>query len=54
MVEDGIEDKILFGTDLPWFDPMCGIGCVVFARISETARRKILRENALRLFGAAL
>jgi len=54
MVEDGIEDKILFGTDLPWFDPMYGIGCVVFARISETARRKILRENALRLFGAAL
>ncbi|MCX7935450.1 MAG: amidohydrolase family protein [Planctomycetota bacterium] len=53
MVEEGIEDKILFGTDLPWFDPMYGIGCVVFARISETARRKILRENALRVFGEA-
>ena len=51
MVEAGIEDKIAFGTDLPWFDPMYGIGCVVFAHISDTARRKILRDNAVRIFG---
>ena len=50
MVEAGIEDKVTFGTDLPWFDPMYGIGCVVFARISDTARRKILRDNAAQIF----
>lgn len=50
MVDEGIEDKITFGTDLPWFDPMYGIGCVVFARISDDARRKILRDNAMRIF----
>lgn len=51
MVDEGIEDKITFGTDLPWFDPMVGIGCVVFARICDAARRKILRDNAARIFG---
>ena len=50
MVDAGIEDKITFGTDLPWFDPMYGIGCVVFARIGDAARRKILRGNAERIF----
>jgi hypothetical protein len=50
MVDSGIEDKITFGTDLPWFDPMYGIVCVVFARISDAARRKILRDNAARIF----
>ena len=50
MVAEGIEDKITFGTDLPWFDPMYAIGCVVFARIGDTARRKILRDNAAVIF----
>lgn len=50
MVEAGIEDKILFGTDLPWFDPAYGIGCVVFSHISDTARYQILRGNAERIF----
>ena len=48
-VDAGVEDKIAFGTDLPWFDPMCGIGCVVFADISDTARKKILRDNAAQI-----
>jgi predicted TIM-barrel fold metal-dependent hydrolase len=50
MVDAGVEDRILFGTDLPWFDPMVGIGCIVFADISDAARRKILRDNAEELF----
>jgi uncharacterized protein len=41
--------KIIFGCDLPWFDPHYAIGCVVMADISEEARRAILRDNALRL-----
>ncbi|HRU07120.1 MAG TPA: TatD family hydrolase [Candidatus Brocadiia bacterium] len=50
MVDAGIEDKVLYGTDIPWFDPMHGIGCVIFADITDTARRKILRDNAARIF----
>lgn len=41
--------KIIFGCDLPWFDPHYAIGCIVMAHISEAARRAILRENAWRL-----
>ena len=41
--------KIVFGCDLPWFDPHYAIGCVVMAHISEDARRSILRDNAQRL-----
>jgi uncharacterized protein len=41
--------KIIFGCDLPWFDPHYAIGCIIMAHISDDARRAILRENALRL-----
>lgn len=49
MVETAGAHKIVFGYDLPWFDPHYAIGCVVTAHISEQARRAILRENALLL-----
>ena len=49
MVETTGAHKIVFGCDLPWFDPHYAIGCVAMAHISENARRAILRENALRL-----
>lgn len=49
MVENVGAHKIVFGCDLPWFDPHYAIGCIVMAHISEDARRAILRENALRL-----
>ena len=41
--------KIVFGCDLPWFDPHYAIGCIIFAHISDADRRAILRENAVRL-----
>ncbi len=53
MVEHVGAHKILFGYDLPWFDPHYAIGCVVMAHISDSARRAILRENALRLLAQA-
>jgi len=43
--------KVLFGTDLPWFDPHYGIGCVLFAHISDEDRHNILHGTAERLFG---
>lgn len=39
-------EKVLFGTDLPWFDPHYGIGCVIFCDIDDDARYKILYGNA--------
>lgn len=47
-------ERVLFGTDLPWFDPHYGIGCVMMARISDDDRHNILHRNAERLFGEAL
>ena len=47
-------ERILFGTDLPWFDPHYGIGCILMARISDEDRQNILHRNAERLFGDAL
>ena len=41
--------KIIFGTDLPWFDPFAGIGCVLFADITDEDRHAILHGNAERL-----
>lgn len=46
-------EKVLFGSDLPWFDQLYGIGCVVFSHITDDDRRLILRDNAVRLFGLA-
>lgn len=46
--------RILFGDDLPWFDPMHGIGCVLCAHINDDDRHAILHANAERLFGIKL
>lgn len=47
-------DRILFGTDLPWFSEFQAIGGVLAADISDDARRAILHDNALAVFGDAL
>jgi len=39
-------DRVLFGTDIPWYDPGYGIGSVLFSRISDADKYKILYENA--------
>ncbi len=39
-------DRVLFGTDIPWYDPGYGIGSVLFSRISDGDKYKILYENA--------
>ena len=48
-VAAGLSEKILFGTDLPWFDPHQGIGAILSADISDDDRHKILHRNAERL-----
>ncbi len=49
MVKEVGSHKIVFGTDLPWFDPHYGIGCVIFSRITDKDRHNILHQNAERL-----
>jgi len=46
MVQDAGSRKILFGTDLPWFDPHYGIGCILFSKIRDEDRHNILHRNA--------
>lgn len=41
--------KVLFGTDYPWFDPMIAIGCVTYAHINEDEMKNILYKNARKL-----
>ena len=49
MVAEVGSEKVVFGTDLPWFDPHYGIGSVCFSRIADEDRRNILYRNAERL-----
>ena len=48
-VAAGLSRKLLFGTDLPWFDPHQGIGAILSAEIAEEDRHEILHRNAERL-----
>lgn len=41
--------KIAFGTDMPWYSPHYAAGAILFARISDEARKDILHCNAERL-----
>jgi predicted TIM-barrel fold metal-dependent hydrolase len=42
-------EKILFGTDYPWFDPLLIAGSVVFAHIETRDIQNILYNNARKL-----
>jgi len=42
-------DRMLFGTDLPWFDPHHGVGALLSADITDEDRHQILHRNAERL-----
>jgi len=46
--------RIIFGTDFPWGNCHFRVGAVIYARISEEQKRRILGENAARLFGISL
>ncbi len=51
MCREAGSEKVLFGTDYPWFDPMVAVGCVTFAHLREDEMRNILYRNASRLLG---
>ena len=50
MVREGIGDRVLFGTDYPWFDQRSHLLGAFLADIPTEDRRAILRDNALRVF----
>ncbi|MFO7975422.1 MAG: amidohydrolase family protein [Candidatus Hydrogenedentota bacterium] len=49
MCHEAGSQKIVYGTDYPWFDPAVYIGFVTFAHIDEEDMRNILYNNARRL-----
>lgn len=51
-VQAGLKDRMLFGTDLPWFDPHHGIGALLSADITDEDRHCILHRNAEGLLAA--
>lgn len=44
-------ERMLFGTDLPWFDEFQAIGGVLSAQISDEDKRNIFYRNTENLFG---
>jgi predicted TIM-barrel fold metal-dependent hydrolase len=43
-------ERVLFGTDMPFLSPEQQIGRILFARITDDDKRKVLGLNAQRLF----
>ncbi|MFC5404258.1 amidohydrolase family protein [Cohnella soli] len=54
MVQKAGSEKVLFGTDFPWYDPHYMLGSVLFSGIEDDDIRNIIRNNALRLLEQSL
>ena len=51
LVDHAGADRVLFGSDMPFMSPDQQIGRVLFARIPDEVKRRILGLNARMLFG---
>lgn len=52
LLVDGVgSEKILYGTDMPWFDEYQGVGGVLSAKISDEDKLNILSRNPERILG---
>jgi uncharacterized protein len=51
MAREGVAGKVLFGSDYPWLDQRAHLSCVYLAGIPVEAKRLILRDNGLAVFG---
>ena len=49
MVESVGADKVLFGTDIPWYDPSYCLGSILFSHISDDDKYKIIYGNAKKI-----
>jgi predicted TIM-barrel fold metal-dependent hydrolase len=50
MVNEAGSEKILFGTDLPWYSPHYAAGSVLFSNISADDVHNIFHKNAEKIF----
>jgi predicted TIM-barrel fold metal-dependent hydrolase len=53
-VREAGSERMLFGTDLPWFDPHQAVGALLSADISDDDRHNICHRNAERLLAPFL
>jgi len=51
MVREIGSDKILYGSDMPFVNANAQIGKILYARISDDDKRKILGKNMARIIG---
>ncbi|MBP1991040.1 amidohydrolase family protein [Paenibacillus eucommiae] len=49
MVQEASSEKVIFGTDLPWYDPHYMLGSVLFSGIDDADMANIIHHNAVRL-----
>lgn len=49
MVDGAGADKVLFGTDIPWYDPNYCLGSILYSAISDDEKYKIICGNARRI-----
>jgi len=54
LVSGAGSDKVIFGTDLPWFDPHHAIGALLSADITDEDLHNIFHRNAERLLAPYL
>jgi uncharacterized protein len=54
LVQEAGADKLLFGTDANWIEPRYHLGRILKAQISKDDKLRILRTNALEVFGNRL
>ena len=54
LVSGAGSNRMLFGTDLPWFDPHHAIGSLLSASISDDDRHNICHRNAEKLLAPFL
>lgn len=53
MVQKVGSEKVIFGTDFPWYDPNYMLGSVLFSGIGDDDILNIIRNNALRLIASS-
>ena len=49
LVDNVGSDRIIFGTDLPWYSPYYILGAILYAHISDQDKHNILHRNAEKL-----
>lgn len=49
MVEAAGAGKVLFGTDMPWYDPNYCLGGILFSKMNDYDKCKIIYDNAHKL-----